>query len=232
MANFAEKVFLKIATKPFKVCFDLQFQTWYPGVMRVLVMCEYSGRVRDAFIRKGHYAISCDFEPSDSDLGPHWQGDCEVLLDRYWDLIIAHPPCTALTVAGNSTYGVGKPKHHLRIESAAWTEALWLKACSRAPRVCFENPKGVLPRMTCMPKANFIHPWQFGHPEKKMTGLTLKNLPPLVETDNVRAHMLTLPKKEQERLHYTAPGPNRWKIRSTTFPGIANAMANQWGHLT
>lgn len=192
-------------------------------------MCEYSGRVRDAFIRKGHYAISADFEPSDSDLGPHWQGDCTALLNQYWDIIIAHPPCTALTVAGNSTYGNGKPKHHERIKSAAWTEDLWLRCLDRSPKVCFENPKGVLPGLTCMPKPVFVHPWEHGHPEKKATGLFLHGLDPLVPTNDVKAHMLTLSKAQQNRLHYIGPVPDRWKIRSTTFPGIANAMAEQWG---
>lgn len=191
-------------------------------------MCEYSGTVRDAFRKKGHYAISCDLLPTEAD-GPHWTGDCFAMLYRHWDLIIAHPPCTHLTVSGNHVYSAGKPKHHLRISSAAWTEKLWLTALSRAPRVCFENPKGVLPAMTCMPKPQMIQPYQFGHPEKKQTGLFLHGLPPLQETNNVKDYMLTLPRCKQERLRFLGPSKNRAKIRSLTFQGIADAMAEQWG---
>ena len=197
--------------------------------MRVLILCEYSGRVRDAFIRKGHNAISCDFLPTESDLGPHWQGDCQAMLYQHYDLIIAHPPCTALTVAGNGTYGEGKACYQKRLDAAKWTEELWLKCLDKASKVCFENPVGVLPRLTCIPKATYVHPWMFGHMEQKKTGLHLHNLPSLIETDNVREEMLKLPEKERCRLHWLPPGPNRWKLRSTTFVGIAEAMANQWG---
>ena len=198
--------------------------------MKVLVACEYSGRVRDAFIKLGHDAISCDLLPTDSP-GPHYQGDVYDMLNEEWDLIIAHPPCTALTVAGNSTYGQGMKKHSERLESAKWTEALWNKCKSVSPLVCFENPVGVLTRLTSMPKANYVQPYQFGHKEQKKTGLFLYGLAPLQETDNVYDEMMELPKNVRERVHYLPPSPDRWKIRSTTFQGIATAMAEQWGKI-
>jgi len=195
--------------------------------MKILIACEYSGVVRDAFIKRGHDAISCDLLPTDSD-GPHHQGDVYAMLSDRWDLIIAHPPCTALTVAGNKWYGEGQPKYSERLASAKWTENLWHKCKSVAPSVCFENPVGVLSRMTSMPKASYVQPYQFGHLEQKKTGLFLHNLAPLHETKNVYAEMMTLPKRKRERLHYLPPSPDRWKLRSQTFQGIADAMAHQW----
>lgn len=202
--------------------------------LKVAVLCEYSGRVRDAFLARGHEAYSLDLLPTDSP-GPHIQGDIvehlEGLLDGSLDIIIAHPPCTSLTVAGNSTYGRGKERHAERVSQAAWTQNLWHLAKRKAKRVCLENPVGVLSSMTNIPKPVFVHPWQFGHLEQKKTGLHLHNLPPLVPTDVVYEEMMGLPKKQRERLHYLSPSPDRWKIRSTTFEGIANAMAEQWGSL-
>ena len=198
--------------------------------MKVLVGCEYSGVVRDAFIAKGHDAVSCDLLATDKP-GPHYQGSVEDLLNQEWDLIVMHPPCTALTVAGNSTYGQGMKKYQERIDSAKWTEELWDKCKSVSDMVCFENPVGVLTRLTNMPKANYVQPYWFGHKEQKKTGLFLHGLNPLTATDNVYEEMMLLPKNVRERLHYLPPSPNRWKIRSTTFKGLANAMANQWGTL-
>lgn len=196
--------------------------------MKVLILCEYSGTVRDAFLAKRHDAISCDLLPTDKP-GPHYQGDAFDMLNERWDLIIAHPPCTALAVSGNSTYGVGMKKHHERVEAAAWTEKLWLKCLEVADKVCFENPVGVLGRLTDMPKATYVQPYWFGHLEQKKTGLFLHGLDPLEETKNVYDEMMKLPKRERERLHYLPPSPDRWKIRSTTFRGVADAMASQWG---
>lgn len=196
--------------------------------MKVAILCEYSGVVRDAFIAQGHDAISCDLLPTDSP-GPHYQGDAFDLLDQHWDLIIAHPPCTALTVAGNSTYGEGQPKYAERLESVRWTVEFWERCKDAAPRVCFENPVGVLQRLGGMPKPQYIQPYQFGHMEQKKTGLFLHGLPPLEPTNNVYDEMMKLPKNQRERLHYLPPSPDRWKIRSTTFQGIADAMADQWG---
>lgn len=198
--------------------------------MKVLVACEYSGTVRDAFIAKGHDAMSCDLLPTDV-AGPHYQGDVYDLLGQSWDLIIAHPPCTALTVAGNSTYGEGQPKYNERLEAVAWTVKLWEKMKEVSPGVCLENPVGVLRRLGGMPKPQFVQPYWFGHMEQKKTGLFLHGLPELVPTKNVYEDMMKLPKNKRERLHYLPPSPDRWKIRSTTFKGIADAMADQWGSL-
>ena len=195
--------------------------------MRVLIACEYSGTVRDAFLARGHDAISCDLLESDAK-GAHHQGDVWDMLDERWDLIVAHPPCTALTVAGNKWYGEGQARYSERLSSAKWTEDLWLRCLNVADRVAFENPVGVLARLTCLPKAHFTQPYLHGHMEQKKTGFHLYNLPPLTPTDNVYDEMMKLPKNVRERLHYLPPSPDRWKIRSTTFTGIAAAIAEQW----
>lgn len=197
--------------------------------MRVLVACEYSGTVRDAFVKHGHDAISCDLLPTDK-VGAHYQGDVYDMLDQAWDLIIAHPPCTALTVAGNSTYGEGQPKYAERLAAVQWTVALWEAMKKASPRVCMENPVGVLRRLGGMHAPQFVQPYQFGHTEQKKTGLFLHGLPALRETNNVHDEMMKLPKNQRERLHYLPPSPDRWKIRSTTYQGIADAMADQWGN--
>lgn len=197
--------------------------------MRVLVACEYSGVVRDAFIARGHDAISCDLLPTDSE-GPHIQGDCiDVIKSQLWDLIIMHPPCTALTVAGNSTYGEGKAKYGERLAAVKWTQELWYTAVRQSRSVCMENPVGVLRRLGGFHAPQYVQPWMFGHKEQKKTGLWLHNLPLLVGTDNVYEEMMLLPKNVRERLHYLPPSTDRWKIRSTTYKGIAEAMAEQWG---
>ena len=199
--------------------------------MRVLIACEYSGKVREAFRALGHDAYSCDLLPSDDNSPFHLTRDCwDVIENRFstlrggWDLIIMHPPCTALAVSGNAWYGKGMPKNQQRLDSIEWTMALFEHAKKHAPRVAFENPVGVLP----IKPTQYIQPWQFGHPESKKTGLWLHNLPPLVETDNVKELYDTLPKNQQQRLHYLPPSADRWKIRSETFTGIAEAMASQW----
>ena len=200
--------------------------------MKVLVACEYSGMVRDAFIALGHDAMSCDLLPTDAP-GPHHQGDIIEFLnsvaDSFFDLIIAHPECTKLCVSGNSTYGSNKPRYHERLEAAAWTEMFWSLSKRKAKSVCFENPVGVLPSLTSIPKAQFVQPYEFGHMEMKKTGLHLHNLPRLVETNNVKDEMMKLPRNQRERLHFLPPSKDRWKIRSTTFLGIAKAFAWQWG---
>ena len=202
--------------------------------MNILIACEYSGVVRDAFLEKGHNAISCDLLPTDVQ-GPHFQGDVIEFLnlfpDDWFDLIIAHPECTKLCVSGNAWYGEGKDKYNQRLESVEWTMMFWELAKSKAKRVCFENPVGILARLGGIPKANYIQPYQFGHKEQKKTGLHLHNLEPLKETRNVYEVMMLLPKRERERMHYLPPSPDRWKIRSTTYTGIAAAMAEQWGSL-
>ena len=195
--------------------------------MKVLIACEYSGRVREAFRALGHDAYSCDLLPSDDKSWWHHEGCCMPVIadpDIDWDLIIMHPPCTALAVSGNAWYGTGMPKNAERHRSIDWTMALFDHAKNHASMVAMENPVGVLP----IKPTQYVQPWQFGHPESKKTGLWLHNLPKLVETDNVHAEFLGLPKNKQQRLHYLPPSADRWKIRSTTFQGIADAMAEQW----
>ena len=192
--------------------------------MRVLIACEYSGKVRDAFRALGYDAWSCDLLPSDNLTDYHYTGDCWPVIAEGWDLIIMHPPCTALAVSGNRWYGKGMPKHQDRLDSIDWTMALYEHAKKHAPRVAFENPVGVLP----IKPTQYIQPYQFGHPESKKTGLWLHNLPPLVPTDDVEDVWRKLPKKEAQRIHMLPPSKDRWKIRSETYTGIAEAMASQW----
>ena len=189
--------------------------------MKVLVGCEYSGKVREAFRRLGHDVTSCDLLPSDDNSPHHIQGDViGVIKSRRWGLIIIHPPCTALAVSGNRWYGRGMPKHQERIDSIEWTMALWEEAKKYAPMVAMENPVGVLP----MKASQYIQPWQFGHGETKKTGLWLHNLPDLVPADVVEGR--------EQRIWKLPPSADRWKIRSETYQGIADAFADQWGVLT
>ena len=206
--------------------------------LKVLVACEESQTVTRAMRELGCEAYSNDLEPC-SGSNPEWhlKMDCvQAIKSRKWDLIIMHPPCTALSVSGNSTYGLNtdgtpKTKHHKRIASVKWTQALWELAISVCDRVAMENPVGVLNTMGKFPKAKYVQPYQFGHMEQKKTGLWLYGLPALEETNNVYDEMMLLPKNVRERLHYLPPGPDRARIRSTTYKGIAKAMATQWGLL-
>ena len=192
--------------------------------MKVLVACEYSGKVREAFRALGHDAYSCDLLPADDNSPYHFQGCCIPIIEQGFKLVILHPPCTALAVSGNAWYGTGMPKNAERHRSIDWTMALFDHAKNHAPMVAMENPVGVLP----IKPTQYVQPWMFGHPESKKTGLWLHNLPPLVETNNVKELYDTLPKNQQQRLHYLPPSADRWKIRSETFTGIAEAMASQW----
>ena len=193
--------------------------------MRVLISCEYSGKVREAFRRRGHQAYSCDLLESDDNSPHHYRGDCWEVIDLGWDLIIMHPPCTALAVSGNAHYGSGMKRNGERLEAIEWTLALYDHAKDNAPQVAMENPVGVLP----IKASQYIQPYQFGHAESKKTGLWLHNLPPLIATDDVESLWRTLPKKEAQRIHMLPPSADRWKIRSETYQGIADAMADQWG---
>lgn len=192
--------------------------------MRVLVACEYSGTVRDAFIRAGHDAMSCDLLPTDAP-GPHYQGDVRDVLDYPWDLMVAHPPCTALAVSGAAWF------EQKRMDGRQQAAASFFMLLAKAdiPRIAIENPVCVMSSLWRKPD-QVIQPWMFGHPEQKATCLWLKGLPLLEPTNNVHEEMMQLPKKERERLHYLPPSEDRWKIRSQTFAGIAEAMANQWGN--
>jgi hypothetical protein len=190
--------------------------------MRVLIACEFSGTVRDAFAKLGHDAWSCDILPSESE-GQHIQGDAlRAMHSGRWDMMIAHPPCTHLAVSGAAWF------HKKQVEQA---EALdFVRALLAAPidKIALENPISIISTRIRKPD-QIIQPWMFGHPEQKSTCLWLKGLPKLAPTNDVKAEMLLLPKNQRERLHYLPPGPDRWKLRSKTFQGIANAMAAQWG---
>ena len=201
--------------------------------MKILILCETSNEIAGRFRAQGHNVTSCDILPNDVDQTNHWQGDVmqllEMLPDDSVDLIIAHPPCTALAVSGNAWYGQGMAKHEKRLEAMRWTEKLWRLCKRKGKRVAFENPVGVLGHTSMGKATQYIQPWQHGHPESKKTGLWLHNLPPLVESNNVKDVFDTLPKREQQRLHYLPPSPDRWKVRSKTFEGVAQAIVDQWG---
>ena len=200
--------------------------------MRVLVGCEENGKVRDAFAALGHDAWSCDLLPTRRP-GQHLKMDIYHALIKHgpWDIVILHPLCKCSTVAGNGTYGRGKPKHREGLDAIEWTVGLWNLGKSVARiGAGLENPIGVLPKKR-MGKPTYIHPWQFGHPEQKKTCLWLDRLPPLVETNNVYDYMMTLPPKERERVWRMPPGPDRERLRSETFDGWAEAMADQWGRV-
>ena len=194
--------------------------------MKVLIACEYSGVVRDAFVAKGHDAMSCDLLPTDRP-GKHYQGDVRDILDDGWDLMVAHPPCTYLTNAGVCWLHKREGRWEQMRDGAEFFKTL-LEA--PIPLIAVENPimhKYAI-EIIGRRQDQVIQPWMFGHMECKGTCLWLKGLPPLVPTKNVRSEMLKLPKNIQQRIHYTPPGPDRWKIRSKTFQGIAGAMAEQW----
>lgn len=196
--------------------------------MKVIVLCEESQEVCKAFRALGHEAYSNDLQKC-SGGHPEWhlQMDCWVALFLMrWDLVIMHPTCTALTVSGNSTYAGTRTRH----EAAKWTQELFKQAGNVCERVAMENPVGVLNTYyPWLPKPYYIQPYQFGHPEQKKTGIWSIGLPQLQETNNVYKYMMTLPKKEREKNHYRSPGPERAKLRSKTYPGIAAAFAQQWG---
>lgn len=193
--------------------------------MRVLVACEESQEVCKAFRALGHEAYSCDIQPC-SGGHPEWhiQGDVLPLLKETWDLIIAHPPCTDLAVSG-ARWFEEKRRDGRQQKSIDFFMAFANCECER---VAIENPVSIMSSVWRKPDQT-IQPWMFGHPEKKATCLWLKGLPLLKATNDVRDYMMTLPKNQQERLHYLPPSPERAKLRSKTFPGIAKAMAEQWG---
>lgn len=182
--------------------------------MKVLIGCEFSGIVRDAFLKRGHDAWSCDLLPTESP-GPHIQEDIlKVIECKSWDLAIFHPPCTHLAVSGAAWF-----KYKVKEQSESLEFVRKLLDCS-IPKYALENPVSVISTKIRKPD-QIIQPWMFGHGETKATCLWLKNLPKLVPTNIV-------PGREQ-RLHRLPPSPDRWKLRSRTFQGIANAMAEQWG---
>ena len=183
--------------------------------MKVLIACEYSGAVRDAFLAKGHEAMSCDLLPTDVP-GPHYQGDVRDVLDYGWDLMIAHPPCTHLSVSGARHFEAK------RMDGRQQVGVSFVRMLAKAdiPRIAIENPVSVLSSLWRKPD-QIIQPWQFGHGETKATCLWLKGLPLLRPTNVVDGR--------EARIHRMPPSDDRWKLRSATYPGIAQAFADQWG---
>lgn len=187
--------------------------------MRVAVLCEYSGTVRDAFIAQGHDAVSCDLLPTDV-AGPHIVGDCLSLDWSGYDLVIAHPPCTYLCNSGVRWLHTRPDRWDAMRHAAGFFAAI---LALPVPRLCVENPimHGHAARIIGQRHSQIIHPWQFGHGESKSTCLWLRGLPALTPTHVVGGRI--------QRLHRLPPSDDRWKLRSTTYPGIAQAMAIQWG---
>jgi hypothetical protein len=185
--------------------------------LKVLVACEYSGTVRDSFLTLGHDALSCDLLPTDTP-GPHYQGDIRDLLNDSWDLVVAFPPCTYLCSSGMHWTTRGKRDPQLTEDALSFVKLL---LDAPIPHIALENPVGVISSRLRKPDC-IVQPWQFGHPETKATCLWLKNLPVLQPTNVVKGR--------EQRIWKLPPGPDRWKIRSQTFPGIAKAMAEQWSN--
>jgi hypothetical protein len=198
--------------------------------MKVLVACEYSGVVRDAFLNAGHYALSCDLLPCESKTsGDHYQGDVRDILNHGWDLMIAHPPCTYLAVSGMHWTKRGLRDPQLTEDALAFVRLLM-----DAPvlRIAIENPVSVISSRIRKPD-QIIAPWQFGHDASKKTCLWLKNLPPLLPTQIIEPRFVNGKPRwgnqtdsGQNRL---PPSKTRWKMRSVTYAGIASAMVAQWG---
>lgn len=185
--------------------------------MRVLVACEFSGIVRDAFRAAGHDAVSCDLLPTETP-GPHLQCDVRsVLQPGRWDMMIGHPPCTRLAVSGARWFHLYEQEQR---DALAFVRELM---DAPVPRIAIENPVSIISTRIRKP-TQIVQPWQFGHGETKATCLWLQNLPPLVPTRVVEGRT--------PRVHRMPPGPDRWKHRSRTYTGIAAAMAAQWGTLT
>jgi hypothetical protein len=198
--------------------------------MKVLIACEYSGVVRDAFVAAGHEAMSCDLLPTESP-GLHYQSDVREILSIGWDLMIAHPPCTYLSVSGMHWTKRGLRDPQLTEDALAFVQLL---LDAPIDRIALENPISVISSRIRKPD-QIINPWEFGHDASKKTCLWLKNLPKLVPTQIIEPRIINGKQRwanqtdsGQNRL---GPSEDRWKIRSETYPGIAKAMADQWGSL-
>mgnify|MGYP003553600090 CR=1 FL=1 len=191
--------------------------------MRILVACESSGVVRDAFISNGHDAYSCDLLPTDVP-GPHYQGDVRDILDDGWDLMIAHPPCTHLAVSGARWF------HLKQAEQAEALEFVRLLMSANIEKIAIENPVSIISSRIRKPD-QIIQPYQFGHEATKTTCLWLKGLPKLQHTNIVGkgSRHVTKSGKSLPTWYNLPPSPTRWKERSKTFEGIGLAMASQWG---
>lgn len=199
--------------------------------MRILIACEYSGTVRDAFAAKGHYALSCDLLPTDAP-GQHYEGDVFDIINDGWDMMVAHPPCTYLSVSGMHWTARGLRDPQLTEDALDFVRRLM---AAPIPRIAVENPISVISSRIRKPD-QIINPWQFGHDASKRTCLWLKELPLLTPTKIVEPRIVNGKKRwanqtdsGQNRL---PPSEDRWKIRSETYDGIAQAMADQWGALS
>jgi len=181
--------------------------------MKILIACEFSGVVRRAFREKGHEAWSCDFLPSDDSSLHHIQADVMSVIENKWDMMIAHPPCTHLAVSGARWF---KNKQQEQVEALDFVKML---LSAPIPMIALENPISIISSKIRKPD-QIIQPWQFGHGETKATCLWLKTLPPLEPTNIVSGR--------KQNIHRMSPSPDRWKKRSITFQGIADAMAAQW----
>jgi len=185
--------------------------------LNVLIACEESQEVTAAFIALGHNAMSCDLNHDGAKGLPHYRGDLFDILGDGWDLVIAHPPCTYIAVSGNRWYAGTQARR----DAVAFIERIWFFAGYRG-RLGIENPVGVLTTESRLPvKPQYIQPWLFGHGETKRTGLCLRHLAPLAPTQIVEGR--------EQRIWKMPPSPERAKLRSRTYPGIAAAMAEQWG---
>ena len=191
-----------------------------PPILRVLVACEVNGRIRDAFRGRGHDAWSCDILSSDSPF--HIQDDVLSHLNDGWELMIAHPPCTHLSVSGARWFTEGKKDYKLREDALEFVRKLME---AEIKYIAVENPVSVISSQIRKPD-QLIHPWQFGHPEEKRTCLWLKNLPKLIPTNDVYDEMMKLPKKERHKIWWMGSGHSA--ERSITYQGWADAMADQW----
>lgn len=203
--------------------------------MKVLVACEYSGRVRDAFRALGHEAWSCDVLPTEADPTWHIEAPVQSVLHLKWDMMIAHPPCTFMANSGAKHLYIGMKKENGRnekrwrsmAEAAAFFKMLWT---ANIPHIAIENPVmlGYAVEIIGVDFTQSIQPWQHGHMEVKRTCLWLKNLPPLSPSHDVYDDMMKLEYGERAKVHHAPPSPDRWKNRSRTYSGIAKAMAEQW----
>ncbi len=202
--------------------------------MKILIACEYSGIVRDAFTKKGHDVTSCDFLPTESP-GKHYEGDVMDIISEGWDMMIAHPECTYLCSSGLHWNKRIPGRAEKTEEALKFITALWQ---SGIPQICLENPVGCIStRLNFMPKAQYIQPYQFGEDASKKTGLWLKELKPLKPTKLIEGRKVKKNGKIYQRWsnqtdsgqNKLGPSKTRGKDRSLTYQGIANAMANQWG---
>lgn len=198
--------------------------------MKVLVACEYSGVVRDAFLTKGHDAMSCDLMDTDSS-GPHYKGDVFDIIENGWDLMIAHPPCTFLCTSG--ARWLDDPRYPNRREDRERAAEFFMKLYhAPIPKVCCENPAGYMTPYFRKPD-QYVKPYEYGHPTTKKTGLWLKNLPKLTPTNIVTPEVHITPSgRVWDKWFFESsvlPLKDRMKFRSKTFKGIAEAMADQWG---